>query len=309
MNKQTIAAVTIGLCLVIHAYGAEPVPWWKQQKIRYFWGMWGNYNKSDVPMERAVEWAAKAGATVFVEHGAVRPVVERARIAHKHGMRYFVVRYAAELREIAEKMDPPPVFANSRGSKELSDPCPAHPAAYEKWFVDAVVEDARTGLVDGVHFDMEPYGGRSEADLKNSGNACFSKFIFDQFVAEHGKGPGGLKPAEYQRSYEWMDKHGLLADYIGFYERKRFEMWRSFRDRIHAVRPDFTFAVYLGWETSMNLGLHSKSSPVFATTRSASGSRTWVRPSTSLVPPTPPESAKQLGARSLTGTDPPSRDG
>ena len=102
---------------------ARGEPWWTQQKIRYFWGQWTRHrgeirpdlawHRRDTRGVRADYWSrsvgqylahnevvikklSQVGATVFVRYRPGFPSVHdemQARLARKHGLRYFGIIY------------------------------------------------------------------------------------------------------------------------------------------------------------------------------------------------------------------------
>ena len=112
--------------------------------------------------------------------------------------------------------------------------CPLYKPLYEAWFLDPTLKAARTGVVDGLHMDWEPYGGFGEA------GACFCDDCYAIFLKENGLEADVALAARF----EWLQDRNLDDEFEQtFIDRKR-AMWREFANRVHAVHPSFVFSVY-----------------------------------------------------------------
>ncbi|MEO2034477.1 MAG: hypothetical protein ABGZ35_20575, partial [Planctomycetaceae bacterium] len=138
------AGIMLATALMSPVRAQQPVPdipWWEQQKICYFWQPWfywdrlgGKYPNLDttagdvapVSNEDLIKELAGAGATVFVDrqdwtfhtdikdrtpgykedyYGQTRPaILNRARLARKHGLRYFGHLHYHNVTGVAEKI-------------------------------------------------------------------------------------------------------------------------------------------------------------------------------------------------------------
>ena len=43
-------------------------PWWKKEKIRFFWGDWHAMDEAGIPIEVTMKNLARVGATIFAEN-------------------------------------------------------------------------------------------------------------------------------------------------------------------------------------------------------------------------------------------------
>lgn len=240
-------------------------PWWTQQKIRYFWGQWVYYQDMGVPTEQIMKNLSQVGATVFVKHSGGRGDVfdqKQARLAHKYGMRYFGVLYVNTLSYFAQDMESSIRLSVDRDGDAYTGgginlPCPLYRPVYEEWFLKPILEAAQTGLVDGLHMDWEPYGGRGEAEV------CYCDDCFENFVA--AKGLDLDQPVPKDQRYAWLEDQGLTDEYEATFKQRRTEMFRQFAQRVRRVKPNFIFAAYhfLGRYPEIIAGLHAPQAPFF----------------------------------------------
>ncbi len=249
----------------------QTVPWWDQEKIRFFWGQWwhtlggtqGAWATDDAGMspEQLMENLSQVGVTIFVE-GGMHP--DRARLAHKYGIRYFGAIGVANIAQMAQVMKPLPRWSASKNGqpyKALSVrfPCPLSTRVYEQWLLKPALEMARSGLVDGLHIDCEHYADLGEAGICYC-NDCFGRFLLrrqlqaDVLVGER---------------YDWLEDHKLYNEYSTDFNRRRTELFRNIARQVHEVKPDFVFSAYAihayseyGMAAPMSFGLNSPEVPL-----------------------------------------------
>ena len=273
-NNLTIAGqVVLAVVLTLVTAGAvatQPVsstptskPWWKQEKIRFFWGQWGHLEDAKAPWEQTMANLARAGATVFVDHARWEGWMEtdhynldRARLAHKYGIRYFGLLNVAGLHAFAAQMQAP-LAVDERGEYPggAHTPCPLYRPLYEQWFLKPMLEAAQSGLVDGFHMDWEPYGGRGEAGVCYCDD-CFAAFLTRKHLQVNEQVPK-------EQRYQWLEKRGLVDEYKQVFAERRTEMFADFARRIHQAKPDFVFSGYDIGDCPLTRGLHTPQVPFF----------------------------------------------
>ena len=266
----------IGLMLVVlispralAEEGAPDAPWWKREKIRFFWGQWGQHAKAGVSMSDVIGSASRVGATVFVtgkhradEDGPSGFNIDHARLARARGVRYFAGIYGSYLRERGAKMDAPlavtakgnPYFGYGRYTK-IPMHCPLHGPLYEQHLLEPMLSAAATGLVDGVLLDWEPYE-RPEPGV------CYCDSCFAAFATKQGT-EAGARDIEAAARQPWLEKRKLAGKYVQNHHQRRVAMFRGIRERIHEVKADFVFAGYDLHDWPMRAGLHSTRVPFF----------------------------------------------
>ena len=258
VTRDITLVVAAAILSAAPAFGdgkAAAAPWWKQQKIRLMWGQW-NYERidlkadfwrADLPRE-LFRNVAEAGGTVFVEIEGYKP--DHARYAHEFGMKYFATRFVAFLASIEGRN-----WVSCE--REVSRRCPLDQATYEKWILHnkdgpSILEGARQGLVDGIHFDWEGYGGRSEAGVCYCDD-CMSKF--------QGFTQTGEALPDKKKRFAWIEEHGFLPAYEQQYRKRRLEMFTSIREKAHAVKPDLLFSSYDMIISEFSLAMHTRAAP------------------------------------------------
>ena len=227
-------------------------PWWKKEKIRFFWGDWHAMDEAGIPIEVTMKNLARVGATIFAENqhaggdrglvweGAVTYSHRTARAAHEHRIRYFASAWASGVSGFADQvkarlsMDRSGNPYKGRVQGDVC-PCPLNKPFYAQCFIDPVVKLAKAGLADGLHLDWERYVGRGEA------GTCYCDDCFKTFLKIQGK--GGDLPKPEQRG-KWLDENNLGGEYNGTYDRRRRELFRWIEQRVHEVAPTFVFAGY-----------------------------------------------------------------
>ena len=259
-----VAALLTGMPDLVRG-DAEQAPWWRQQKIRLMWGHW-NHERVDLEVDhwgmnrnlgrnkdiefprRLFQDIAVAGATVFVELEGYRPI--HASHAHDFGMKYFATRYVATLSSVEGRK-----WVNESGRHHWL--CPLDQSAYERWMFEmrndeSILEGVKQGLVDGIMFDWEAYGGNGEAGL------CYCDVCMAGFpgFAESGQ---KLPPAELRD--EWIEKQGLTDAFKVHRHEQRIAMWTSIRQKLHAIKPDLLFGSYDKMVEDFTQGMHTREAP------------------------------------------------
>ena len=244
MQKLLISIVVVMLSAGPVLCGEGEAPWWKQQKLRVMWGQWAHaredkskpFHDGDLPRE-LFRNVAQAGGTVFVEHrGGCK--LNHARHAHAFGMKYFATQYVSDLSGVARKMENKRWCVTREGGHNSGPawfPCPLFEPAYEQWIVEPHLDGLREGLIDGIHFDWEPYGGRDEAGICFC-NDCFSSF--PEFKQREEELPEKLK------RFAWLAKHNLIEAYEENFSKRRIEMFTRIRETLQAANSDLLFSSY-----------------------------------------------------------------
>ncbi len=276
---KTIVCATIALAVLCtlanSAAGAEKspsaIPWWKQEKIQFFWGQSPLNPAAGVPMREVIEHLSRVGATVFVastsHFRADRDEdkgfdTDEAQMVRDHGMRYFAGIYGCNLYERAAKMSAPRAVSAAgdyyHGYDRFSGwdaPCPLYEPLYREHLLKPMLEAAATGLVDGVHLDWEPYE-RPEAGI------CYCDDCFRRFLERQGI-QASVDAIGVTSRYQWLPEHNLVEKYEEDYQQRRVAMFREFRDRVHEVKPDFVFSGYHVHDWAIQAGLHFPQVPFF----------------------------------------------
>ena len=187
MGILTLVVLLAAVCSLA-AGEVQTVPWWDEEKIRFFWGQWWHMSGVDqggqaigeasMSPEQLMKNLSQVGVTIFVEGGMH---LDRARLAHKYGIHYFGAIGVANIAQLAQVMEPLPRWSanrNGQSYKTLSVrfPCPLSTRVYEQWLLKPALEMARSGLVDGLHIDCEHYADLGEAGICY-GDDCFGRFL------------------------------------------------------------------------------------------------------------------------------------
>jgi len=282
--KRCFLAVCLALpfLLISGALAADPTqdaPWWKKRKIRFMWGQWTRSWEAGCTPDQLMTRLEDVGATVYAEAGLRKESselisnreeyrntglyfdLEVARAARKHGIRYFGIGWLFDLTNFALENGYRPSqrpegmpYSGRHGGNVIVHPCPLDRQLYEEWFLAPCLKAARTGLVDGLHLDWEPYSGRGEADV------CYCDECFGTFLTRKAL---QIKMPPVKKRRDLLLERGLVAAYEQLFEERRFAMFRDFAQRVRAIQPDFIFAAYHVWDTPMTRGLHSDSAPLF----------------------------------------------
>jgi hypothetical protein len=249
-------------------------PWWSKQKIRYFWGQWNRYRSElrDDPAkylahnEALIKNLGQIGATIFVRYRpGFQSIYEenQARLARKYGLRYFGIMYLHTLASHGKGLSPDRRISVNRDGKPYGGekfgllPCPLYRPVYEKWFLKPILDAARTGLVDGIQMDWEPYGERSEARF------CYCDDCFNKLLADQGATVDQSIPKEQRHA--WLERQGFLDAFKSQFRKRRIEMFRGFAQEVHKINPQFIFAGYdmIQWAPEIAEGLHDPQTPFF----------------------------------------------
>ena len=267
MLRTSIQVFLSLLALPALASAADPdIPWWKQQKMRFMWGQWGyervdldiDYWGMDRKRDRHVDIEfprvlfrdiARAGVTVFVEQMGYRSA--NAGYCREYGMQYFATRYLITLHEL-----PGRIWVSEEGERP-DFKCSLDRDLYEFWICEArneesIVEGVREGLIDGIQFDWEPYGGRREPGL------CYCEDCMARFPGFADAGEE-LPPPD-QRD-EWIESHGLTDAFRNHWHRRRLAMFTAIREKLQAVKPDLLFASYDMLINDFSVAMHTRDAP------------------------------------------------
>jgi len=242
--RAAMLGIMVALVACVPSSAQEPagkVPWWKQEKIRFMWGVWGCSapDKSVLPGRREVPREvfrniALSGATVFADRADSRFVPAHARLAKEFGLRYFVG---------ARSRDPlwyttGRAWVKEDGEKQMVDvkypfKCPLDEGVYERWLIDPFIEGVRQGLIDGINIDWEAGGLPLTACYCDD---CFSKF---PAFTETGEDP----PAPSER-FGWLESRGLVDAYKERFSKRQFAMLTRIRRKLQAANPELLFSQY-----------------------------------------------------------------
>ena len=275
LKRAVCAAVVMSVLLSSYGsaaaaeQGTSEIPWWQQEKIRFFWGQWQHHEKAGVSMQQVMDNLSRAGATVFVSMKMRSDKefpgfnLDDARMAKERGIHYFGAVYGSYLRERGANMGAPLAvtatgehyFGYGRCAK-IPLPCPVYEPLYEQHLLEPMLKAAATGVVDGFHLDWEPYS-RPEA------GQCYCDHCFDAFMAGQGK-KASAKEIEPKARHQWLQEHKLASLYEPNHRQRRKAMFSAIRDKVHQVKPDFIFAGYHMHDWTITDALHSPQAPHFA---------------------------------------------
>lgn len=311
--RAGIMLATALILMMSPAGAQQPVPdspWWEQQKICYFWQPWFNWDRlggrypnldtaagdaAPVSNEDLIRELAGAGATVFVDrqdwtfhtdikdrtpgykedyYGQTRPaILKRARLARKHGLRYFGHLHYDRVTGVAEKIGARlAVNREGKTSKQWPAaqgrhvPCPFDENALDEWLFRYALDMARSGVVDGCHLDYEMVvSGFSEL----GDDICYCDDCFGKYAQQTGSSEQVVR----DRRYEWLQEQGRLRNYLAHQRDRLSAVYRRGAERVWAIKPDFVFGAYPGfmpgefedfWRfEGVALGLHSPTAPFF----------------------------------------------
>jgi Tol biopolymer transport system component len=247
------------------------LPWWKQRKIVLMWGHWwpsrqspdgsdqSKRDPSKVLPRSVFHNLAQAGATVFVENWGFEPA--NARLAHEFGLRSFASAFAYDISTEVGKTVPGARRAVTRTgewSDEKQPWCPLDDAVYEKWMVTPFVEGLHEGILDGLHFDWEPYGKRDEAGIC-FGDDCFSKFLSRWNIAAQS-------PDKTER-FGWLRDQGLIDAYEQTFNERRVEMFTRLVGKLRAINPHLLFSSYRSYRWGWIKAVHAPETPFIVLAR------------------------------------------
>jgi len=265
ISQYWLAIVLFGVmaCCAAESLATE-VKWWDQEKIRFFWGQSHHFHEAGVSDDKLMASLSKVGATVYVlqisSTATVNDQLQRAEVAKKHGLHPFGMLYVSNLPAIAKTLDGP-LAVDAEGNSNPNLPDPFFKPAYEKWFLEPALKMAKSGLVDGLHFDWEFYGKRGE------GREVYNDEYFNAFL----KSQGISESVPVTQRYRWLVEKNLYHAYLVSLRDLTEEMFRDFADQIRNVKPDFIFSSYDsfsgdlgngGWRSSgISAGLHRPSAP------------------------------------------------
>ena len=214
-------------------------PWWQEQKIVFAWGQWaharedksqgfwGEDPRSATLPRELFRNLDLAGVTVFTEIRWYNS--ENARFAHEFGLKYFATVFVCDLSGKRHER------SWLKRDEEHWWPCPLDPVPYERWVVEPHLEGVRAGLIDGIQFDWEAYGGRGEAGI------CYCDHCFGAFPGFRATGEG--LPAKLER-YGWLEENGLVSDYESNFSVQRVALFTRIRKTLQAAKPDLLFSSY-----------------------------------------------------------------
>jgi len=260
MRKTLAGLVVLGMLFSVALYGEDAgrdAPWWKQQKIRFMWGQWaharadksqsfwgdGEHVRSALLPRELFRDIARAGGTVFTEIRWYNP--DNARFAHEFGVKYFATLFVCDLSGIGGR----------KWVKETEEhwwPCPLLQSTYEKWIVEPHLEGIKEGLIDGLHFDWEAYGGRGEAGI------CYCDDCFSNFP--DFKKSGDKLPETLER-FAWVKERDLVGAYEENFSKRRREMFTRIREKLQADRPDLLFSSYNMIISDFSEAMHTPEAP------------------------------------------------
>ena len=278
------SVILLGACAGLRADETDTEAWFNREKVRFFWGPWVRFTKNLSPetvhgdvdpisYDELMGNVARVGATVFASNedwarvalgrGSVisltrqrvspDDLVERARLARRHGLRYFGFRqmYLAMdvaktfgLREAVNRHGLTSKEEQARGMKLTCGdrdgyvPCPLDEGLAREWLLKPAMEMARTGVVDGCHIDWESYGTTAFNQLGDY--LCYCDDCFGNFGKKKQLSEIPARPDRYK----WLQEKGLLAEYLTHQRDRLREIYRGVAQRVREVKPDFVFSGY-----------------------------------------------------------------
>ena len=258
----TLLLVALGSVVGSGIAGEGDVPWWDREKIRFGWAQRDrSFDKyAEMEFEDFAEALAEVGMTVYVQWAGGHNL-EHAEIMHKHDIRYFGSVYASRMPDVT------PADARRAVDKDgkTENLCPLYEPLYRAWFLDPVLEAARSGVVDGYHIDWEAY------DEKGRQITCYCDSCFRGFLKERGARGDAQSPAPERA--RWIEEQGLSQDYTAHLMDGQAAMFRRMAAEVRAVKPDFVFSSYGGYDRNAleknwsryacATGLHAPDAPFF----------------------------------------------
>ena len=275
-----LAALCLGVRAFAQAEGSGAVPWFKAEKIRFFWGQWCRFEDGDrasADYETFAKHVSRVGVTVFVSpYGDWR---ERAPLVQKQGMHYFRNLKVSDERPVAEEVGarlavdrrgltcPEQVARGMRVAYGAHVPCPLDEKAVNAWLLEPAIEWAKSGVVDGCHIDWEPYGAVA---FEHYGKMlCYCDDCFADFMKDKGR----TETVVRAERYTWLRQQRLHYEYLSRLRGRLKSLYREVADQVREIKSDFIFSAYPGFvpgmlETSWRLegaalGLHSAEVPFF----------------------------------------------
>ena len=301
------------LCAAPARASEEDQAWFNREKIRFFWGPWVRFTQNLAPetihgdvdpisYDELMGNVARVGATVFASNedwarvalgrGSVisltrqrvssDDLVERARLARRHGLRYFGFRQvylamdvakAFGLREAVNRHGLTSQEEQARGMKLTCGdrdgyvPCPLDEGLAREWLLKPAIEMARTEVVDGCHIDMESYG--TTAYNKLGDYLCYCDDCFGKFMQQEDL----TAPVARAGRYAWLQEQGLHQGYLAGLRDRLRDLYRGVAGQVRAIKPDFVFSAYeyfvpgdleSFWKfEGMAVGLSSPEAPFF----------------------------------------------
>ena len=245
---------------------ALDAPWWKQEKIRFMWGTWGNANHDTSiqpawtrPVPRKVfRSVALSGGTVFADLWQYKPA--NARFAKEFGLKYFA---CSHLHHMTWQPGGGRAWITQTGKpdfiKGVTDPkyalkCPLDESVWARWLADdRKIEGLRKGLIDGIHTDWEA----AQAGV----GICYCDVCFARFLQRQGI---EAEVPNKSKRYAWLKQRGLLDAYNdkGTFSEQRFEMFTRIRKKLQAIKPDLIFSVYGVGITDFSRAMNTPENPL-----------------------------------------------
>ena len=287
--------------------------WFDREKIRFFWGPWVRFTKNLAPetihgdidpisYDELMGNVAQVGATVFASNedwarvalgrGSVitltrqrltpDDMVERARLARKHGLRYFgfrqvylamdvakafSLREAVNMHGLTSKEEQARGMKLTCGDRQGYVPCPLEEGLAREWLLKPAMEMAQTGVVDGCHIDMESYG--TTAYNKLGDYLCYCDDCFGKFMEKEGLDDAVARAERYA----WLKEKGRHREYLAGLRDRMRDLYRGVAEQVRRVKSDFVFSAYeyfvpgeleSFWKfEGLALGLSSAEAPLF----------------------------------------------
>ena len=259
--------IIVGICgaamLAIgeeHATTPERGPLGGDEKIRFQWMQWWHFKKAGVSDEQLIKSLANVGTTLFADWDA-NP--ERGRLAKAHGMRYYFSIATSSMRGPAERLGArlavdreglicPEQFERYKAAggnvKEpwgkygehnpAYVPCPLDPGPWDAQIFEPALKAVKEGWLDGIHFDLEPYGAYlfdQPGDMLCYCDDCFADFLQTKNISAK---------IERKDRYGWLKERVLIDEYLARLRQQLVTMLHEHAERIRAVNPDFGFSAY-----------------------------------------------------------------
>ena len=241
----------------------ELPPAGKREKIRFFFCQWNHFGASKIDDEELMKNLGAVNATVFADWGCSE---ERARHAHNNGVLYYcgfataalrgpvkqfktrlavdmtgmncLERHAQWLSEFKEgdKIPEEGPYGSEKNPAYIA--CPLDRRPWDETMINRAIERARSGLIDGLQADLEPYGA---GGFDKAGQSlCYCDHCFGLYLDEK-KIDAQVEPKD---RFKWLADRKQVEPYLEILRKNIAAMFQSIADDLRTVRPGFGFSAY-----------------------------------------------------------------
>ena len=227
---------------------ADGEKWFNREKIRFFWGQWGQFDGPDgLSWEELMQDLSEVGVTVCTARTGRSSA--RARIAHRYGIRFLAAHKLCTAPAIGAKLRArAAVNRHGRTAREEKAngmqlnlpfvPCPLDERVIHEWLLKPTLRLARPGVVDGFHIDWESYGFTG---FDRAGDyLCYCDDCFGTFMKQQERD----EQIPRTERYTWLQTQQLLRVYLLLLRDRVRDVFREVADRVREVNPDFLFSGY-----------------------------------------------------------------